>query len=369
MYRIRNYLLLFIFILFFVEIFSYLISKFFLSEKGIFFDKKKITQNYNIYLKIRDKTLGWDQNKNNLDHYMARVDKSSYKDSKPCVDVYGDSFTYGHDDPALAWPSQLSELLNCRVRNFGVGGYGSDQALMKFLSKDNHSKIIFLNHFSENIIRNVNQFRNFIYPNKYYLFKPRYVLQNEELKLIPIPNISNENIYFFLKQPQKYLKHEYFLPNGESGIQFLKFPYTNNIIKSLNHWHLKKKINRNPSRLIDFYLTNHNSNGLNITYQILNHFYNKVLSNGNIPIVTIFPTCRDLEYFDKFKKFPYNNLIKLLEQNKIKYIDFGLIIKNNSSNDFKKLYERCGGHFNEVGETLISKSFFKFIRENNLIKN
>ena len=367
--RIRNYLLLLIFVLFFFETLSYLTSKFFLSEKGIFFDKKKITQNYNTYLEKREKTLGWDQKKNNLDYYMARKDKSSYKESKPCIDVYGDSFTYGHEDPLYAWPSQLSELLNCRVRNFGVGGYGSDQALLKFLSKDNHSKIIFLNHFSENIIRNVNQFRNFIYPNKYYLFKPRYILQKEELKLVILPNISKKNIDYFLQEPQKYLKHEYFLPNGESGVQFLRFPFTINIIKSLNHWHLKKKINRNPSRLVDFYQPNHNSNGLNITYKILNHFYNKVISDGNIPIITVFPTCRDLEYFKKFEKFPYDNLIKLLEQNKIKHINFGLIIKNSSGNDFKKLYDRCGGHFNKIGETLISKSFYEYVRNNDLIKN
>lgn len=366
---IKKYLLLVIFLLFFVEILSYLISKFFLSDVGVFFDKKKITQDYNKYLDIRASKLGWDQKKNNLDHYMARTDLSSYKDSKPCVDVYGDSFTYGHDNPKYAWPSQLSELLNCRVRNFGVGGYGSDQALMKFLSRDNHSKIVFLNHFSENIIRNVNQFRNFIYPSKDYLFKPRYIIHNGELKLISIPNISNKNINNFLKQPKNYLNNEYFIPNGESGIQLLKFPYTLKIVKSLNHWHLKKKINRNPSRLNEFYLPNHNSNGLNTTYQILNSFYQKVISESNIPVVTVFPTCRDLEYFNKFKKFPYESLIKLLEKNQIKYIDFGLIIMNKSGSNFRKLYDKCGGHFNEAGEMLISKVFYKYIKDNNLIKN
>ena len=371
MRNIIKYLFLIIFLLFFVEFVAFIVSKFFLSDRGVFFDKKKISQNYNRYLEVRHRTLGWDStnHKHNLDYHGARVDQSSYKNSKPCIDVYGDSYTYGHFDPKYAWPSQLSELLNCRVRNFGVGGYGSDQAFMKFLSKDNHSKIIFLNHFSENIIRNVNQFRNFIYPSKDYLFKPRFIIRGEELKLVPLPKITIENIYHFLQHPEKYLNNEYFIPNGDSGIQFLKFSYTIKLFKSFNHWHLKKKINLNPSRLVDFYLPNHNSNGLNITYEILNSFYNQVISKGHVPIVTIFPTCRDLEYFNKYKKLPYDNLVNLLDQKKIRYIDFGPIIINRSGDNFKKLYDRCGGHFNEIGETLISKAFFKYINDNNLIRN
>ncbi len=104
----------------------------------------------------------------------------------------------------------MSELIECRVRNFGVGGYGSDQAQMKFLSKTNHSDIVFLNHFSENIIRNINQFRNFIYPNKSFVFKPRYIIKNDELELVPLPQIQKKNINDFFLQPEKYLSEEYF---------------------------------------------------------------------------------------------------------------------------------------------------------------
>ena len=67
----------------------------------------------------------------------ARIDHSSFKNSEQCVDVYGDSFTWGHTKGEYSWPSVLSELLKCRVRNFGVPAYGTDQAYMKFLLNNN----------------------------------------------------------------------------------------------------------------------------------------------------------------------------------------------------------------------------------------
>ena len=95
---------------------------------------------------------------------------------------------------------------------------------------------------SENIIRNINQFRNLIGPTTGFSFKPRYIFDGDKLRLIPLPKISNEKIYHFFKQPETYLNNEYFLPNGASGIQHFSFPYTIKILKifvnNLKKWAL-----------------------------------------------------------------------------------------------------------------------------------
>ena len=192
--KFKNYAFLIFVFLAFLEVSSFFVLKFILADYGIIFDKNKITQDYNDYLKIRHNILGWDAISEHDDD-GARIDHSSFKNSEPCIDVYGNSFTYGHAKGEYAWPSLLSERLKCRVRNFGVGGYGSDQAHIKFLLRSDHSKIVFLNHLSENIIRNLNQFRNFIYPSgASFGFKPRYIIDDDNLKLISIPKISNEKI-------------------------------------------------------------------------------------------------------------------------------------------------------------------------------
>ena len=56
---------------------------------------KKITQSYDVYLK--EWVLGWDtfDEKDNLDKYAARVDRGSFTNSKPCIDVYGNHLHMG----------------------------------------------------------------------------------------------------------------------------------------------------------------------------------------------------------------------------------------------------------------------------------
>src|SRR5216684_2372670 len=55
---------------------------------------------------------------------------SEFPDSgHSCGSAYGDSYVGGADvATAEGWIEQLSHLLGCRVANYAVGGYGTDQA-------------------------------------------------------------------------------------------------------------------------------------------------------------------------------------------------------------------------------------------------
>ena len=364
-YKIQNYLIMILMIIFLLEISSFVIIRIFFSKYAILYDKNQISQKYQDYLSKRDKNLGWDNMKINSD--AIRLYDESISNLDDCVDVYGDSFTYGHDIPENSWPHLLSKNLNCEVRNFGVSGYGTDQSLIKFSKNKNHSKVVMLNHLSENIIRNLSQFRNLIYKSNEYTFKPKYIFKNDELKLIPLNKIPKKEINFFLKNPNNYLFFDYFIPNGPSGIQYLEFPYTLKLLKSFNHWQVKKKIRNIPLGYDDFYNFGHQSNGLEITYEIMINFYNKALSKGLKPILTVIPTCRDLEYYKKFKKFSYENLINLFKTSNVNYIDFGPVIYSRSENNINEFYSECSGHFNKEGEKLLSKIIQSYLVKNNFI--
>lgn len=370
--KVQNYLLLIFFLIFISEIVSFFFIKFFLVNYGIVYNHNNVDKNYENYLKSRHQILGWDNSTGQvteklIDNYGARRDYSANARLKPCIDVYGDSFTYGYYKAKKAWPSLLSGLVNCRVRNFGVGGFGSDQAYIKFQINKNHSNIVFLNHLSENIIRNVNQYRNFIYPSERYKFKPRYILEDNKLKLISLPKIPKEKISDYLINPQNYLKHEYFIPNGPSGIQYWNFPYTVRILNSFKHWHIKQKIKNNDTKYSEFYNENHSSNGLNLTFEIMSDFYKSSKSKGLIPIVTVFPTCKDLKFFEKNNKFPYENLINMFKRENYKFIDFGGKFVNKSNGNFNKYFQECSGHYNEKGEALVAQIIFEYLKDNKLL--
>ena len=69
------------------------------------------------------------------EHYDALCSRPSPAFPKPgneCITLYGDSFTYGEEvDHEDAWSNRLAERIGCHVGNYGVGGYGSDQALLR----------------------------------------------------------------------------------------------------------------------------------------------------------------------------------------------------------------------------------------------
>lgn len=50
-----------------------------------------------------------------------------------CALAFGDSFTHASEvADGEAWPYYLSNLLDCGVENYGVGGYGQDQTLLRY---------------------------------------------------------------------------------------------------------------------------------------------------------------------------------------------------------------------------------------------
>src|SRR5207249_8434311 len=76
----------------------------------------------------------------------------------PCVATYGDSFTLGAADDAT-WPHHLARALGCPVANYGIGGYGSAQALMLFRAQRrlDRAPVVILAPLTETGMRNVNQ--------------------------------------------------------------------------------------------------------------------------------------------------------------------------------------------------------------------
>ncbi len=356
-----------VFIFIFVEIISFLILNIY---PNLSYDENKITQSFNEYKIKRDTILGWNKVVNKFGNSRNLPNREFVKDTSTQIDFYGDSYTYGAEvnDDKHIWTNLISKELKVIVNNKGVGGFGSDQSYLKFQINKNPSKIVVLNHLSENIIRNVNQFRHLIYPSNYYDLKPIFIIENKKLTLKSIP-ILNSNLEEFKKTPNNYLKYEYFKLGSKSGIYYKKFPYSLTLFRSLlTNWKIKS-IYKYYSGYQPFYDLNHESNGINVTKGIFECFILDSKEKDLIPIITILPTYRDFEFYNKYKFFPYKTLVDLLDQNSF-FIDFGHEIikskKNFNLGDALNLYKSKPGHMNENGHKIISKIFTDFIKTNKL---
>lgn len=125
----------------------------------------------------------------------------------------GDSFTFGDEvSDNETWPAQLERILRAdgvptRVFNLGTNAYGIDQALLR-LVRDGaplRPDVVILGLQPENLMRNVNIVRPIFFPDTALpLSKPRFVLDDGELRLRNQPTLSPDKILKFLEDPESH---------------------------------------------------------------------------------------------------------------------------------------------------------------------
>ena len=364
-----------------LEIFSYIMAKHFLAPRGLVYDAPVPTEEeFANYLQTRHPVLGWPSPQNygveEMDKIGSRVNPYFPDTSEiPCVSVYGDSFSWSEEvNAASAWPAQLSKLLNCRVNNFGVGGFGTDQALIRLYgNKTDQPEVLIMGFFSENIMRNVNQFRGLLSssPKEQFGFKPRFIVENDQLQvvnLLDFTNIAYKDVYL---NPNQYLAYDYFLPGEDTQVPSLRFPYSVTVIKAISSKKFKTSYLENESKpfYYSLYEDNHPSDALKVTKKILLAFNAESSKRNSQSLIILIPSASDLFLYESSKQWPYQNLIMYLEQWNLDYLNMGEEIYSLLKKSDRQLcyfyWEvpgtrfNCGGHFNEAGYKVVADAVYK----------
>lgn len=108
------------------------------------------------------------------------------------VSAYGDSFTFGHEvNDDQTWPHDLSELLDTRVDNWGVSGWGPDQAVLRLARNlpQERTAVVVVAVMSENIARLLSSYRPFLTGERSMkmAFKPMLAVTDSGLGWLPSP--------------------------------------------------------------------------------------------------------------------------------------------------------------------------------------
>src|SRR5437867_893386 len=137
---------------------------------------------------VFDPGLGWTwQRPGELETGLDRDTRgpSRYARPKPAgvlrVACFGDSYTFGvESSDEEAWPRRMEGARpHLEAPNFGVGGYGTDQALLRFRKEASglEADVVCIGLMLENTGRNVNRYRPLWYPSDPGCYaKPRFVL-------------------------------------------------------------------------------------------------------------------------------------------------------------------------------------------------
>lgn len=158
------------------------------------------------YFRARDPVLGWTAN-DAADASGARPSPAFPAPGNACVSVYGDSFAWstGASSDATAWPNILARMLGCRVSNYGVWGYGIDQAYLRFLQNaQDEAPVVILVIFPHDVLRNLTGNFGFLSPESGMLtLKPAFRLDAAgELELIPPLVLTEAQVHDYLRGPR-----------------------------------------------------------------------------------------------------------------------------------------------------------------------
>jgi lysophospholipase L1-like esterase len=350
------------------------LATFVLIQQNLFYSPDQITESYESYQQRFLPTLGW-PSQYNPERYDASGSRRipAFPDpgrTPPRISLYGDSFTEGWGvDQKHAWGNILSILLNCRVSNFGVAGYGTDQAYLRFLQNtQDPAKVVVLGVFTENIKRNVNQLRNLISTVNYCQTKPRFILNNQgQLTLVPIPPLSKSQYYEMHHYPGRFFHYEYFLPDGPSGRQIAKFPYLWMMFKAA--YYLLENQGRGDITK-DFYQPGHPSYGLEIMTAIIEGFYRSAQDRDKRPLIMIIPTLYDIEAYQNYHTWNYQPLLDNLTASSLEYIDTGpKIVQYLTGADPRTLYPtKLGDHLNSEGNRLLAQILYDYLTSRNILR-
>jgi len=239
-----------------------------------------------------DRRFGWDHHYDT--HLTERPRPVEY--GHPLIATFGDSYTHCTDvQDHETWQTYLAGLLGSDVYNFGTGGFGTDQAYLKYLEIEPglETPIVVLGLISENINRIVNVYRPFYFPKTgIRLPKPRFTLGPGGLHLLENPMRSVDGIPRLGEEGfiRKLGEHDYWYNRDRHPVR--RFPYTRILFNrrmwlEAFHGKIDKQINDVDPRPWENLWDDPRVSEL--MFAILGSFIDSARGSGRIPVIMILP--------------------------------------------------------------------------------
>jgi hypothetical protein len=309
---------------------------------------------------------------------------SEFPDSgHSCGSAYGDSYVGGADVANdKGWIEQLSHLLGCRVTNYAVGNYGTDQAYLRFRQVHDASPIALLGINPNNVEDNINQYDGLLGSAlEPTALKGRFLLDSAgQLKWLPRPRQDREGFIAMNRNPAQTLPHSYFLPDTPDGPVILRFPYTLTLARVALMTRLHNILMRRAA-WSSLYSTDHPSGALRLMTAICQAFADLAKARGQRPLIVMLPLSHSFREKANYGEFEYAPLVAALQAKGIEVFDPGQAMIDdlagrsacefytNAHSGFALLTSPvpCGGHYSAAGNTTMAKLVAAELRRRNFV--
>ena len=280
------------------------------------------------------------------------------------IGVFGPSFAHA-DDVALqdSWPYLMEQSQPAlEVMNWGVGGYGTDQAFLRYTTQGvaYAPQVVIIAYEEDNLRRNVNRYRPFVHPQTGLpLTKPVYVPLGDGLQRLDNPFPSLAVLRDTAESdPDRFLDvacsndffcvRERYQPSPLDGLKSCRLLRTlafdiryRNRLPTLTTW---QESYSDPLQT-------------EVTLRLLKMFAETARQNGSTPLVVTFAYRVTLEEYAAGRPPMYQGIIDRLRSVDIRVLDLTpeFVAAGQGSNDFTG-YFAPGGHYNEAGNRVVSRA-------------
>jgi len=331
---------------------------------------------YEEYMRLRDPVLGWPApakfGEGEYDESGARWSPAFPEPGGACVSLYGDSFVWGFDVAReQAWGDVLSSDLGCRVSNYGVPGYGVDQAFLRFRKlREDEAQIAVLVVFPDDIPRLLNQNRNLLFDSLpiAHGLKPRFMIGPDgQLELIPLPDLSYPQMRELRSSPGRFLKHEVFLPDGRYGQVTWRFPFIFDVVRILRGGRFRSSYSFG-NFWQHFLAPSHPEHALFILRDIARLFEETARARGKLSLIVFLPDATSIAAHRENGSWPYQPALDSVSSAGVVAVNAGPAyleyLRDRTICDvmLKVLGAGCVGHLTPEGNQMLARFMYRVLQ-------
>lgn len=290
------------------------------------------------------------------------------------IAAFGDSYTFGSAaSDEECWAEMISSSdKRVEVLNFGVGGYGLDQAFLRYQREGVlfNPHVVFICYMTENLARHVNVFRPFYsHFQTLPVSKPRFIVEADTLRLLDNPLPTSKDYEQLLEHEGESLamlgQHDYFYQRSPRPTRLDIFGSVR--LAKLIRQGIHRRYSINSLYKDGYY--NSSSEAFEVTVKLLEEFYERVRRDGSIPIVVIFPYKKDIDRYQISRTKWYQPLLDHLRPGDLRLVDLIEAFHRSARSHEVSLFFDSGGtgHYSALGYEIVAKHLLRYLREERLL--
>ena len=273
------------------------------------------------------------------------------------IAAYGDSFVYGNEvSDAESWCAQLeSSTPGLEVLNYGVGGYGLDQAYLRYRREGRslRPEVVLVGFTPDDLRRVVNVYRRFVSTQEWPLAKPRYLLHDDQsLELLPNPLSSTAAYQRLLSDPRSVRglgTHDQWY--DATVYENPLYDLSATVRVGYAAWRRVERRWLDADRLMQDGIFNERSSAFRLQVALLAAFTDAIRGDSAIPVVVMLPRRSSVESVRGGGLAEYTPLSAALARLHITVWDGMSALRDSGS--VESLFA-AGGHYSPAGNRAIA---------------